>query len=201
MRERDTHGPGVPRAVLAVAILVVLSAVVLGVLFARAGRNGPEPDVIGIAAGQVAPDFTIIDVNGTAWNLGAHRGQVVLIDFMGVRCVSCNQEMASGALQSVFNRHAGQGLAFVSIDIGGALGTASGLEAWRFMQGFPPGGTRQWDPAEWPIALDLPRIQTTYQATAFPTKYLLDRTGHVVWRYEGIVTEADLDARVQALLG
>jgi len=201
VRERDPQARGVPRSVLTVAVLVAATAVVLGVLLARAGMNAQGPDAIGIAEGQLAPDFTIVDVNGTAWNLAAHRGQVVLIDFMGVRCESCEREMASDALQSVFNRHAVHGLAFLSIDVGGALGTESGLEAWRFMQGFPPGGTRQWGPAEWPIALDLPRVQTTYQATAFPTKYLLDRTGHIVWKHEGIVTEADLDARIQTLLG
>ncbi len=201
VRERDSPGHGVPRSVLFVAVLVALSAVMLGLVLARAGMNVQGPDVVGIAEGQLAPDFTITDVNGTAWNLAAHRGRVVLIDFMGVRCESCEQEMASNALQSVFNRHAAHGLAFLSIDIGGTLGTTSGLEAWRFMQGYPPGGTRQWDPADWPIALDLPRIQTTYQATAFPTKYLLDRTGHIVWKHEGIVTEADLGTRVQALLG
>lgn len=183
------------------AVLVALTAVTLGILFARAGMDGQGPDVVGIAEGQVAPDFTVADVNGTAWNLAAHRGQVVLIDFMGVRCESCTREMTSNALQSVFNRHAAHGLAFLSIEIGGTLGTTSGLEAWRFMEGYPPGGTRQWDPAEWPIALDLPRIQMTYQATAFPTKYLLDRTGHIVWRHEGIVTETDLDGRIQSLLG
>ena len=36
-----------------------------------------------ILPGQVAPDFSLVDVQGNAHRLSAHRGQVVLLAFIG----------------------------------------------------------------------------------------------------------------------
>src|SRR5207245_5148969 len=81
------------------SVIAIIAVIVAYVLINPQFRPPPSPG-IGIATGQIAPAFTVQDVNGTAWNLSLHRGQVVLLDFMGAHCISCEFEMSTGRLQS-----------------------------------------------------------------------------------------------------
>ncbi len=105
-------------------------------------------------------------------------------------------------MQGVHARHAAEGFTILSIDIGGSLGTNNTLAAWRFIQGLNADGSRRWTAGDWPIALDNPGpgIQRTYRATALPLAYLVDRSGTIVWKHLGYVTQSDLEAQVVAAL-
>ena len=47
----------------------------------------------GIAEGQIAPDFTLNDINGKPLALSSLRGKYVLIDFWGSWCIWCVRGM------------------------------------------------------------------------------------------------------------
>lgn len=188
------------RLVLAIVALVVVFAVAIAFVLSQPwASNSPSPDTIGLSVGQLAPDFSIVDVNGTAWSLRDHRGQVVLIDFMGSNCATCIREMKDNILQALYNAHASRGLAMISIDVGGSLGTEDPTEAWRFLRGLSRYGT--WEPGTWPIALDDEGLAGTYRVSGLPLKYLVDRDGRIAWKWPGIASFADLEARILAALG
>jgi peroxiredoxin len=42
---------------------------------------------------RLAPDFTLTDQDGNEWNLRAHRGHVVVMNFWTVTCGPCVEEM------------------------------------------------------------------------------------------------------------
>src|SRR3990170_4227067 len=187
------------KLILAIAALIVVFAVAIAVVLAQPwASNTQSPNTIGLSIGQLAPDFTIEDVNGTKWNLSGHRGQVVLIDFMGSNCATCIREMKEGVLQAVHDAYASHGFAMISIDVGGSLGTESPAEAWRFLRGLSRYGT--WEPGTWPIALDDQGLAGTYLVSGLPLKYLIDKDGRIAWKWWTVRLE-DLDARIRAALG
>ena len=50
-------------------------------------------DQEGIADGQMAPDFTLKDINGNPLSLSSLRGKYVIIDFWGSWCIWCVRGM------------------------------------------------------------------------------------------------------------
>ena len=67
-------------AITVVGSVLALFVVILAYVLVNPRIPGPVAPEVGIAPGQLAPSFTIRDVNGTEWNLSLHRGQVVLLD-------------------------------------------------------------------------------------------------------------------------
>ena len=195
-------GSRTKNALLVAGTVIALVGVIAAYILIDPHLFRPQPPGVGIEPGQLAPQFVIVDVNATSWDLSAHRGQVVLLDFMGVQCTTCVLEMSEGTMQGVHGRHAAEGFTILSIDIGGSLGTNNTLAAWRFIQGLNADGSRRWTAGDWPIALDNPGpgIQRTYRATALPLAYLVDRSGTIVWKHLGYVTQSDLEAQVVAAL-
>lgn len=146
--------------------------------------TGPQP-------GQRAPSFAITNVDGGAFDLGALRGTVVLLDFMGSRCSACVAEMPY--LVETYGTYRARNFAMVSIDVGGPLGTKDPNEARTFLQSH--GGT-------WPIAIDNQGVAGTYDArNSIPTLIVVDGAGIVHLHHEGVLTASELAAAIGPLLG
>jgi len=63
--------------------------------------------------GQPAPALTATELNGKGFDLGALRGQVVVINFWATWCSPCREEMP--ALDAFYRQHHGQGLDMIGI--------------------------------------------------------------------------------------
>lgn len=60
---------------------------------------------VGLAAGKVAPDFTLKDLNGKAIALSSFRGKVVFLNLWATWCPPCRSEMPSiQALHQAFEK-------------------------------------------------------------------------------------------------
>ncbi len=197
--------PAPPRASRARGLVAILGVAILLVSVVATANLMLRPEAapqgaVGLTVGSLAPDFAIPDVNGTVWNLSAHRGEVVLLDFMGVRCSSCIAEMQEGSLQSAYRNDSSRGLAILSVDVGTTLGTKNATEAWRFVHGVGVDGSR-WEPGTWPIALDNQRLALTYESQSMlPMKYLIDRSGRIVWSKLGLTSPAEIEGEIAPLL-
>lgn len=190
-------------AVTVIGTLVLLFAVILAFILLNPRIIGPPEPGVGIETGQFAPAFTLRDVNGTDWNLSLHRGQVVLLDFMGARCSTCAVEMGAGGMQYLYRKYSARGFEILSIDVGGALGTTDPAEAWRFVRGLNQDGSRRWEEGPWPVALDNQGVDLSYGVGPLPMKYLLDASGKIVWKHLGYQDYRDTDAmeaQITALL-
>lgn len=126
--------------------------------------------------GGPAPDFTVVDIDGREFTLSDHRGQVVLLDFMGVNCAPCRQEMPH--LVAVHGGLAPRGLVMISIDVGmRGLSAHDPEDARSFMGAFK---------AEWQIALEGgARAGALYGVTTLPTIVVVDDQGVIRWDSRG----------------
>lgn len=73
------------------------------------GKKPPPP----IKVGDMAPDFTLVDGNGSERSLHDYRGQVVVIEFWASWCHYCQESMP--ALQRLHEKWAGRGAAVLAV--------------------------------------------------------------------------------------
>ena len=60
-----------------------------------ANRRGEKTELNYLGDGLLAPDFTLKDKDGLPWELKAHRGKIVVMNFWTVTCQPCVEEMPS----------------------------------------------------------------------------------------------------------
>lgn len=167
---------------LRVAVFSLVTVVVLpGCFGGNEGRNEGEP----------APDFTITDVDGAAFTLSDHRGDVVLLQLMGANCPTCHA-MTKRVLKPYWDSYEEPPFALISVDLGDGLYVGGRSEA----------ETRAWRDefnATWTVARDTSEagVGEKYDLIALPTLYLIGRDGAIAWRYGGTPSIDTLRAEVE----
>lgn len=87
-KNSEENEKGLPKAALAVIILVVVAAVVFIVM---GQREKFEP----VVAGTVAPEFELPGLDGKQHKLSEYRGKVVFLNFWATWCKPCAEEIPS----------------------------------------------------------------------------------------------------------
>lgn len=136
----------------------------------------PAPQEPGV--GQPAPRYAGVTLDGTTFELAAHRGEVVLVNVWATWCPPCRDELPELArIHRDFEPERFTVVA-ISVDDEDAEPRVRSL-------------ARRLD-LPFPIVLD-PRSHATsrFLARAFPTSLLVDREGSVVWRRSGLIRPND----------
>lgn len=151
---------------LLVALVIVFSA------WWIAGREGiDELGGAGMnanllpAAGEVAPDFTVYDLNGRQRSLSEFAGQPVWINFWGSWCPPCRAEMPD--LQTAYAQMQPQGIVMLAISL-----DESATDAGRFAARNGVTFTVLSDP-------DRSATGAEYPIYNFPTHIFVNRDGTV----------------------
>ena len=203
-RERSAGAPrfrGDPgrRAVLAAAAaLLALTGCTSGESRADVTNGGEYRFVAATPAGEVippaeraaAPDFGGTLLGGGDWDSGELAGDIAVLNFWGSWCAPCRVETPE--FQEVYAEVRDEGVAFLGLNVkeadeqfGQAFVDSQGIE-------FPS----LYDPAG-EVALAF----RDYPATAIPSTIVLDRQGRVAAVYTGAVSQDDLRAVIDLLLG
>lgn len=122
-------------------------------------------DQEGIAEGQMAPDFTLKDIDGKSLSLSSLRGKYVIIDFWGTWCIWCVRGMPK--MKEYYNKYSDK-MEILGVDCNDP--------------------EKKWKDAV--KELDLPwkhvynpkksvDILKSYQIQGFPTKVLVDPEGKI----------------------
>jgi peroxiredoxin len=142
------------------------------------------------ALGEVAPDFTLRDMDNQSVSLSSFKGKVVLINFWATWCAPCQVEMPH--LQKMYTELAGKGFAVLSVSADDAR-TASLVKPLIKKNGYT-----------FPVLLDK---ETTVVAQYNPSKtlpysVLLDRQGKIAQVHQGYNPgdEVALKKEIEALL-
>ena len=154
-----------------------------------------------LANGSIAPDFTVVDLNGTSHTLYDYLddGQTVFLDFSAIWCPPCWSYHTSHALKDVYVDHGPSGLSGVSSSttndvmvffIEGQAGTMAELNGGSGSQGDWVAGT------PYPIICTDPAsgfgnstsIANDYQTPYWPTIYQVcpDRTITLIGQVQGL---------------
>ncbi len=147
---------------------------IIALLIAGAGllvRFGPEQS--GVAIGQKAPDFRLINVaTGDSVSLrDMARGQVTLVNIWATWCIPCKEEMP--AMQRAYADLEGHGFRILAVSIDD--GDGSIVKEFASALGIT-----------FPILQDRSgAIQQRYETTGVPESFLLDRDGRIVKRVIG----------------
>ena len=122
-----------------------------------AEASGPAPRV-----GEVAPDFTVRDIDGNLHKLSDYRGRPVWLNFWASWCPPCRAENPD--IQAVYDANRDAGLAVLGIAIGEDSGTVkdyAGRAGLTYTIGLD-GGTD---------------IAATYRIVGIPTHFFIDKDG------------------------
>jgi thiol-disulfide isomerase/thioredoxin len=144
------------------------------------------------AAGTPAPDFSGADrwFNSAPLSVEDLRGKVVLVEFWTRECINCIHVLPH--TRSLYDKYARDGLLIIGVHT--------------------PEYDEERDPAllqaalrqyriSWPVAMDnSQRIWNAYGNRYWPAIYLIDRTGHVVYRHVGEGNDDEIEQRVRQLL-
>jgi len=149
--------------VLALAVVAVI------VTFSRGSGSG---QVVPASSRKPMPDFTLNDLRNQAWNLSAHRGGVVLVNFWATWCPPCREEIPG--FISLSNSEPSLQVVGVALDDGG------GEVVRRFAA--TAGIT-------YPVLLP-PASSPFFNAIqTLPTTFLIDKEGRIAREYVGAVSK------------
>lgn len=137
------------------------------------------------ASADVAPDFTLQDMNGKTVSLSNFKGKVVIIDFWATWCPPCRA--AIPGLERLYKAYNTKGLVVlgISVDEGG----------WDLVKEFETGLG-----VTYPVLKGTEDVSVKYLVRSIPMLVITDRAGKVRKRFIGMMSEEDLENEVKTLL-
>jgi thiol-disulfide isomerase/thioredoxin len=141
-----------------------------------------------VLLGNRLDNFALYGLDGQPWEYRQHRkGRLVLLDFWYTACLPCRQAIPH--LRDLQARYGSYGLQVVGIayEQGSQAEKIQKLRAFRARTGINytlllGGG----GPGPCPV-------QTQFEVSRFPTLVLLDESGQIIWRREGLNERARFD--------
>jgi peroxiredoxin len=162
---------------LSSVILLLVAVFAIGCV-----TTGGEPELTPASAHPKAPDVTFRLMDGTQTKLSDYAGNsVVVINFWGLRCQNCIEEMPF--LERLHNKYGSKGLLIIGVNTDGVD------EALlpRFMPQLPV-------KISYPVAVDPEFIMAdSFQMMAAPLSVIVAKDGTVRYRHEGYQHEVEAE--------
>lgn len=144
------------------------------------------------AVGEAPPLFTVDDINGKRTSLEEilRDHNVVLLNFWGLRCSTCLEEI--GYLNPLFDKYKGQGAVFIGVNVDGI--STDLLKQNMPSLSNPPKFTVLADP-------DM-KIPDLYNMLGAPLSFLIGRDGKIAYRHDDFKAgdEKELEAELKKAL-
>jgi cytochrome c biogenesis protein CcmG/thiol:disulfide interchange protein DsbE len=177
--------------------MVLITVLVAGSLFIAATRVQPSSDAHSSAAqtdaladpaplpDHPAPDLALSQLDGTLRTLRDLRGQVVLINIWATWCPPCRAEMP--AIQQAYAEYRERGFVVLAVN---QREDAAAITPFLEQQGLT-----------FPILIDRDgQASATYQASALPSSFFVDRRGVIRAVYRGPIPSRVINGIVEQLL-
>ncbi|MFQ6127223.1 MAG: TlpA family protein disulfide reductase, partial [Candidatus Heimdallarchaeota archaeon] len=136
---------------------------------------------------DLAPEFTLQDINGDVIRLSDFKGQVVLLNFMATWCPECRREMP--VLGQAWAKYKDL-IILISIDI-------DPTESDDVLQDF----AQTFHYATWIWARDTANLAQVYGVNAIPKTVIINKDGYINFVHTGVISEQTLNSQIERLLG
>jgi len=132
----------------------------------------------GVSAEEVAPDFTLIDVDGNAFSLADFRGTTVVLTFVATKVITCKTQVF---ILNNISRYFGDEVIIILIGINNETlwvggNTEEQLQEFRDDCGF-----------EGIVARDTEGVTDDYSVVYIPTTFIVDQDGYIRHKHVGVV--------------
>ncbi|HEY6307011.1 MAG TPA: TlpA disulfide reductase family protein [Candidatus Angelobacter sp.] len=182
------------RSVIFILFIVVGVTVALFVSSRYTGHSkgsanvAAQNEAFGPEAGTMAPDFTLNVLGGPnkTLQLSSLRGKAVLVNFWATYCEPCKVEMPW--LVELQNKYGPQGFQI--------LGVAQDEASEKTIMAF----ARKMG-LNYPILQGTDKMNDLYPSTGLPLSVYVDRSGKVVYRAMGLVSESVMEDAIKKALG
>jgi cytochrome c biogenesis protein CcmG, thiol:disulfide interchange protein DsbE len=164
---------------------VLFGLVVLWIAFAWQNWTDEKAGVRPAKDRTRMADLAFPQLEGGAWRLSDHRGQVVLINYWASWCGPCREETPGLIDLAREYRYKGLTIVGISMDLGGKPAVESFLREFRM---------------PYPVLLPDLASPSAPAVDALPTSVLIDRNGRAAKSYVGAVRESVFRADVDQLL-
>ena len=180
---RKHYRPGSRKGALALITIALLGLLVVQACTpsSQAIQGGQQEASVGINVGEIAPDFTLTDLDGNELSLSDFRGKAVFINFWATWCPPCRAEMPE--IESVYQDYKDKGVVVIGVDI---------LETEELVREFVQRGGYTWT-----FVIDQTgEVSARYNIQAIPTSFFIDREGVIQAINIGAMTKRAMEARM-----
>ncbi len=140
----------------------------------------PAPEI-----GRLAPDFTLVDMEGNEVTLSDFRGKTVFINFWATWCPPCRAEMPE--IEAVYQEYKDKDVVVIGVDI---------LEPEDVVRQFVEQGGYSWI-----FILDATgAVSDDYRITAIPTSFFIDREGIIQAVVIGAMTKRAMETKLDQVM-
>lgn len=151
---------------------------------AESEQAGDVTPQVGLAVGDLAPDFSLQDLSGNLVSLSDYRGQVVLLNFWATWCFPCREEMP--IFQSYFTSYQSQDFVVLGIDFDEPEETVR-----QFTQELG---------IHFPILLDPGgEVQALFNIRGYPSSVFIHPDGTIAILHIGIMDDSQLESYLTQL--
>jgi thiol-disulfide isomerase/thioredoxin len=149
-----------------------------------------------VLTGQVLVNFALNDIDGQPWEFRKHSSRLTLIDFWGTWCTHCVNAVPHLKLFQEYYGNYGLQVVGIAYEDGTLPEQMQKVNRVRQRLGinYPLllGGDTYTCP-----------VRTQFNVKAYPTLVLVDETGRIIWRGQGLDKQhiAELDQLIRQRLG
>lgn len=152
-------------------------------LYIAGRRTARKPKAA--ASGNLAPDFSVTDLDGRKLTLSDYKGKVVLLDFWATWCSPCREEIPH--FVEMQNQYGPQGFQVIGVSM-----DDDAKPVHEFARQFK---------LNYPVALGDDKLAQRYGGVlGLPVNFIIDREGHIYSKHLGATDVSVFDNEIKDLL-
>lgn len=140
-------------------------------------------------AGNIAPGFTLSDINGNKVRLSDLKGRVVMVEFWATWCPPCRE--SAPVLNGLYKKYRDRGFTLLAVSID--KGQDVNADVSSFVKELS---------ISYPVLIDTDDVYLSYKVINVPSSFMLDKNGRIAHSHVGNLPgmAESLTKEIEALL-